>query len=74
MRSLPGARLRPLASRTSSARLSGRWLILARAAWVVCALLLLANFVASIRGLPMVGTESWNRNVAQKGHGSLERP
>jgi adenosine deaminase len=26
------------------------------------------------RVLPMVGTESWNRNVAQKGHGSLERP
>src|SRR5712671_1853306 len=48
MRSLPGAQLRPLASRTSSERLSGRWLILARSAWVVCALLLLANFVASI--------------------------
>src|SRR5260370_4805906 len=48
MRSLPGTQLRPLASHTSSERLSGRWLILARAAWVVCALLLLANFVASI--------------------------
>src|SRR5712671_3503107 len=35
MRSLPGAQLRPLASRTSSERLSGRWLILARSTWVV---------------------------------------
>jgi hypothetical protein len=48
MRSLPGAQVRPLASRPSNARLSGHWLILARSAWVVCALLLLANFVASI--------------------------
>ncbi len=48
MRSLPGTQVRPLASHTSSEHLSGRWLILARAAWVVCALLLLANFVASI--------------------------
>ncbi len=48
MRSLPGTQVRPLASHTSSEHLSGRWLILARSAWVVCALLLLANFVASI--------------------------
>jgi hypothetical protein len=25
-----------------------------------------------VRGLPMVGTESRNRNLAQKGHGTLE--
>src|SRR5258708_19065586 len=46
MKSLPS--IQPLASRTSSGRLSGSWLILARSAWVVCALPLLANFVASI--------------------------
>jgi len=34
--------------RTSTARVPTRWLALARGAWVVCALLLLANFVASI--------------------------
>ncbi len=48
MRSLRGTQPRPLASRTSSGRLFGRWLILVRGAWIVCALLLLANFVASI--------------------------
>jgi len=37
-----------LSSRTSSERISRRWLTLARGAWMVCALLLLANFVASI--------------------------
>src|SRR5436305_10663995 len=26
------------------------------------------------RGLPIVGTESRNRNLAQKGHGTLEKP
>lgn len=28
-----------------------------------------ASFAAAIRGLPMVGTESRNRNLAQKSHG-----
>jgi len=48
MRLSPGTPLQPLSSRTFSARISRRWLTLARGAWVVCALLLLANFVASI--------------------------
>lgn len=48
MRSPPGTPLQPLSSRTSSGRISRRWLTLARSTWVVCALLLLANFVASI--------------------------
>ena len=48
MRSSPGTPLQPISSRTSSGRISRRWLPLARGAWVVCALLLLANFVASI--------------------------
>jgi hypothetical protein len=38
----------PASSRTSFGRIPRRWLKLARGAWVVCALLLLANFVASI--------------------------
>jgi hypothetical protein len=48
MRSPPGTPLQHNTSRTSSGRISRPWLILARAAWVVCAWLLLANFVASI--------------------------
>jgi hypothetical protein len=48
MRSRPGTPLQPMSSRTSSERLSQPWLTLARSVWVVCALLLLANFVASI--------------------------
>jgi len=48
MRLSPGTPLQPLSSRTFPARISRRWLTLARGAWVVCALLLLANFVASI--------------------------
>jgi hypothetical protein len=48
MKSPPGTQSRPLSSPTSSGRISNRWLPLARGAWVVCALLLLANFVASI--------------------------
>lgn len=48
MISPPGIQSTPLSSRASSGHLSGRWLTLARGAWVVCALLLLANFVASI--------------------------
>jgi hypothetical protein len=35
-------------SGTSNGRIPRRWLILARSAWIVCVLLLLANFVASI--------------------------
>jgi len=37
-----------LPSRRSIARVPRRWLNLARGAWIVCALLLLANFVSSI--------------------------
>ena len=48
MRSRPGTPLQPMSSRTSSERISQPWLTLARSVWVVCALLLLANFVASI--------------------------
>ena len=48
MRSQPGTPLQPMSSRTSSERISQPWLTLARSVWVVCALLLLANFVASI--------------------------
>ncbi len=48
MRLPPGTPLQPLSSRTSSERISRRWLTLARGTWGVCALLLLANFVASI--------------------------
>ncbi len=48
MRLQPGSLLQPLSSRTSSGRISRRWLTLARGACVVYALLLLANFVASI--------------------------
>ena len=48
MRSPPGTPLQPLSSRTSSGCISRPWLTLVRGIWVVCALLLLANFVASI--------------------------
>ena len=48
MRSSPGTSLQPASSRTPSGRVPGRWLPFARGVWVVCALLLLANFVASI--------------------------
>ncbi len=48
MISPPGMQSRPLPSRTSIVHIPRRWLVLARVAWVVCALLLLANFVASI--------------------------
>ena len=48
MRSRPGTPLQPMSSRTSSERISQPWLTLARSVWVVCAILLLANFVASI--------------------------
>jgi hypothetical protein len=44
----PGTQLQPLSSRTSSRHISGSWLTLARSAWVICALLLLANFVTGI--------------------------
>ena len=48
MRSRPGTPLQHVPSRSSSERISQPWLTLARSVWVVCALLLLANFVASI--------------------------
>ena len=48
MRSRPGTPFQPMSSRSSSERISQPWLTLARSVWVVCALLLLANFVASI--------------------------
>ncbi len=48
MISPPGTQSRPLPSRTSIVHIPRRWLVLARGAWVMCALLLLANFVASI--------------------------
>src|SRR2546423_5850620 len=48
MISPPGMLSRPLPSRTSIVHIPRRWLALARGAWVVCALLLLANFVAGI--------------------------
>jgi hypothetical protein len=44
----PGTKSQTLSSRRSTARPPRRWLALARGAWMVCALLLLANFVASI--------------------------
>ena len=44
----PGTQPQPSSSRTSTALPPRRWLTLARGAWIVCALLLLANFVASI--------------------------
>lgn len=48
MRSPQGTPLQPLSSRASYGRISQPWLSVARSIWVVCALLLLANFVASI--------------------------
>ena len=48
MISPPGTQSRPLPSRTSIVHIPRRWLVLARVAWVVCALLLLANFVVGI--------------------------
>lgn len=44
----PGTQSQPLSSRPSAEGASRRWLTLPRGAWIVCALLLLANFVASI--------------------------
>ena len=44
----PGTQSQPLSSRPSAGRVPRRWLTLARGAWIVCAVLLLANFVASI--------------------------
>ncbi len=44
----PGTPLQPISSRTSSGRISRQWLPLVRGAWVMCALLLMANFVTSI--------------------------
>src|SRR5437764_4923217 len=48
MISPPGTQSQPWSARTSTRRVPRRWLTLARGAWIVCALLLLANFVASI--------------------------
>ncbi len=48
MRSPQGTPLQPSSSRASYGRISQPWLTVARGIWVVCALLLLANFVASI--------------------------
>jgi hypothetical protein len=48
MRSQPDTALPTGSSRTSSVRISRPWVTLARGVWVVCALLLLANFLASI--------------------------
>jgi hypothetical protein len=48
MISPPGTQSQPWSARTSTGRVPRRWLALARGAWIVCALLLLANFVASI--------------------------
>ncbi|HBE29158.1 MAG TPA: hypothetical protein DDW25_09745 [Ktedonobacter sp.] len=48
MRAPPDTRSLAESSRTSSGSIQRRWLALARGAWIVCALLLLANFVASI--------------------------
>lgn len=48
MHTPPGTHSHSVPSRTFTARSPQRWLALARGAWVVCALLLLANFVASI--------------------------
>lgn len=44
----PGSQSQPVSSRASSGHVPRRWLTLARGAWIVCALLLLANFVFSI--------------------------
>jgi hypothetical protein len=44
----PGTKSLAETSRTSTVHIPRRWLALARGAWIVCALLLLANFVASI--------------------------
>ncbi|HEY6540683.1 MAG TPA: hypothetical protein VIZ18_07085 [Ktedonobacteraceae bacterium] len=44
----PGTPWQGSSARTSSGRVPRRWVALARSAWIVCALLLLANFVASI--------------------------
>jgi hypothetical protein len=50
MRSPSGTQVQPTSSRPSSGRLPRRWLPVLRGAWVVCALLMLANFLASIPG------------------------
>jgi hypothetical protein len=44
----PDTQSKRVSSRTSTARVPQKWLPLARGAWIACALLLLANFVASI--------------------------
>jgi hypothetical protein len=44
----PGTKSLAETSRTSTVRVPRRWLALARGAWIVCALLLLADFMASI--------------------------
>src|SRR6266849_1347686 len=44
----PSSQSQPEPSPTSTVRPPRKWLPLARVAWVVCALLLLVNFVASI--------------------------
>lgn len=43
-----GTKAFPGSSHMTTARVPHRWLALARGAWIVCAVLLLANFVASI--------------------------
>ncbi len=50
MRSPSGIQMRPAPARPSAWRLPRRWLPVIRSAWVVCALLMLANFLASIPG------------------------
>ncbi|TMD64878.1 MAG: hypothetical protein E6I91_10590 [Chloroflexi bacterium] len=48
MLSPPGTQSQPVSSSTPGGHIQGPWLAVARGAWIVCALLLLANFVASI--------------------------
>ncbi len=48
MMASPNLQPQPLPSRRSRAHVPRRWLTLARGAWIVYALLLLANFIASI--------------------------
>src|SRR5437660_12632719 len=48
MLSPPGTQSQPVSSSTPGGHIQGPWLALARGAWIVCALLLLANFVVSI--------------------------
>lgn len=68
----PGSSAPPL-SRTDSGRISRPWLPLARGAWGICALVLLANFVANIPGYyrvmstvcPLSSQEDCNNNFGQ---------